>query len=79
MRPHALQIVSTREKDAFTAAVNAAVWRGAVTRLVLSVQSLPDVLVDVDVPGHTPFEVGSVVGLRLPEPAGVLVSTGNAP
>ena len=54
-------------------------WRGAVTRLVLSVQSLPDVLVDVDVPGHTPFEVGSVVGLRLPEPAGVLVSTGNAP
>ena len=79
VRPHALQIVSTREKDAFTATVNAAVWRGAVTRLVLSVQSLPDVLVDVDVPGHTPFEVGSVVGLRLPEPAGVLVSAGSAP
>ena len=79
VRPHALQIVSAREKDAFSATVNAAVWRGAVTRLVLSVQSLPDVLVDVDVPGHTPFEVGSVVGLRLPEPAGVLVSTGSTP
>lgn len=77
VRPHALQIVSTREKDALVATVDAAVWRGAVTRLVLAVQSLPDVLVDVDVPGHTPFEVGSAVGLRLPEPAGVLVSPGN--
>lgn len=79
VRPHSLEVVSTSDKDAFTATVNAAVWRGAVTRLVLSVQSLPDVLVDVDVPGHTPFEVGSVVGLRLPEPAGVLVSAGRAP
>ncbi|MDY6999325.1 MAG: ABC transporter ATP-binding protein [Actinomycetota bacterium] len=78
VRPHALAIVSTREKDALPASVNAAVWRGAVTRLVLSVPSLPDVLVDVDVPGHTPFEVGSVVGLRLPEPAGVLVAAGSA-
>ncbi|MDY6870450.1 MAG: ABC transporter ATP-binding protein [Actinomycetota bacterium] len=77
VRPHALEIVSTREKDALAASVNAAVWRGPVTRLVLSVQSLPDVVVDVDVPGHTPFEVGSVVGLRLPQPAGVLVSPGR--
>ena len=78
VRPHALQVVSAREKDALHASVNAAVWRGAVTRLVLSVESLPDVLVDVDVPGHTPFEVGSAVGLRLPEPAGVLVAAGAA-
>ena len=49
-----------------------------MTRLVLAVESLPDILVDVDVPGHTPFEIGSVVGLRLPEPAGVLVSSGTA-
>lgn len=75
VRPHALQVVSTRERDALPATVNAAVWRGAVTRLVLAVESLPDVLVEVDVPGHTPFENGSTVGLRLPEPAGVLVST----
>ena len=33
--------------------VNAAVWRGATTRLVLSVHGLPDQLVDVDVPGAT--------------------------
>ncbi len=79
VRPHALAVVSTRERDALQASVNAAVWRGAVTRLVLAVESLPDILVDVDVPGHTPFEIGSVVGLRLPEPAGVLVSPGTAP
>ncbi len=78
VRPHALQVVSTRERNALRARVNAAVWRGAVTRVVLAVDALPDVLVDVDVPGHTPFEVGSEVGIRLPEPAGVLVSTGSA-
>ena len=78
VRPHALQVVSPRERDALHATVTAAVWRGAVTRLVLSVESLPDVLVDVDVPGHTPFEIDSVVGVRLPEPAGVLVSPGTA-
>lgn len=77
VRPHALHVVSTRERDALQATVNAAVWRGAVTRLVLAVESLPDVLVDVDVPGHTPFEIGSGIGLRLPEPAGVLVSAGS--
>lgn len=78
VRPHALQVVSARERDALQATVNAAVWRGAVTRLVLTVDSLPDMLVDVDVPGHTPFEIGADVGLRLPQPAGVLVSTPNA-
>ena len=44
VRPHALQIVSTREKDALAATVNAAVWRGTTTRLVLAVESLPDIL-----------------------------------
>ena len=78
VRPHALHVVSTRERNALTATVSAAVWRGAVTRLVLALDSLPDVAVQVDVPGHTPFEHGSVVGLRLPEPAGVLVSPGHS-
>lgn len=78
VRPHAMQVVSTRQRGALQATVTAAVWRGAVTRLVLNVEGLPDMLVDVDVPGHTPFEIGSAVGLLLPEPAGVLVSTGSA-
>jgi 2-aminoethylphosphonate transport system ATP-binding protein len=74
VRPHTLQIVSTRERGALRASVTAAVWRGAVTRLVVRVEGLDDLLVDVDVPGHTPFAIGSVVGLQLPRPAGVLVS-----
>jgi 2-aminoethylphosphonate transport system ATP-binding protein len=73
IRPHALQIVSIGDRNDLRATVNAAVWRGASTRLVLSVSGLPDQLVDVDVPGHTQFDIGSEVGVRLPEPAGVLV------
>ena len=73
IRPHALKIVSTGDRDAVRATVNAAVWRGANTRLVLSVSGLPDQLVDVDVPGHAQFDIGSEVGLHFPDPAGVLV------
>ncbi|WP_099021462.1 ABC transporter ATP-binding protein [Mycolicibacterium palauense] len=77
IRPHALRIVGLGDRDAVRAKVNAAVWRGATTRLVLSVTGLPDRLVDIDVPGHTQVEVGAEVGLRLPEPAGVLVAEGT--
>lgn len=73
IRPHALQIISLGNRDALRATVNAAVWRGATTRLVASVNELPDQLIEVDVPGHAQFEVGSEVGVRIPEPAGVLV------
>jgi 2-aminoethylphosphonate transport system ATP-binding protein len=73
IRPHALQIVPIGDRNALRATVNAAVWRGASTRLVLSVSGLLDQLVDVDVPGHTQFDIGGEVGVRLPEPAGVLV------
>ncbi|OKH82550.1 ABC transporter ATP-binding protein [Mycolicibacterium sp.] len=73
IRPHAVQVVSLGNRDAMRANVNAAVWRGATTRLVVSVNGLPDQLVEVDVPGHAQFEVGSEVGIRIPEPAGVLV------
>ncbi len=79
VRPHAMQVVSTRQRGALRATVTAAVWRGAVTRLVLSVEGLADMLVDVDVPGHTSHEIGAEVGLLLPEPAGVLVSAKSAP
>ncbi|WP_396918627.1 TOBE domain-containing protein, partial [Mycolicibacterium sp.] len=73
IRPHAVQVVSLGNRDAMRANVNATVWRGATTRLVVSVNGLPDQLVEVDVPGHAQFEVGSEVGIRIPEPAGVLV------
>ena len=52
IRPHALQIVSVSNPDALRAKVNAAVWRGSVTRVVLAVNGLPDQLIDVDAPGH---------------------------
>jgi 2-aminoethylphosphonate transport system ATP-binding protein len=73
VRPHAMQIVDTGHPEALAATVNATVWRGATTRVVLAVDGLPDQLVDVDVPGHSTLAVGTAVGVRLPDPAGVLV------
>jgi 2-aminoethylphosphonate transport system ATP-binding protein len=73
IRPHAVKIVGLGDRDALRATVNAAVWRGANTRLVVSVHGLPDQLIDVDVPGATQFDTGTEIGLRFPEPAGVLV------
>ena len=74
-RPHALQLVEPGHPEALRATVNATVWRGATTRVVLAVDGLPDQLVDVDAPGHATLQIGSVVGLRLPNPDGVLVRT----
>lgn len=76
VRPHALQLVEPGHPEALPATVNATVWRGATTRVVLAVDGLPDQLVDVDAPGHATLSIGSVVGLRLPSPAGVLVRIG---
>ena len=77
IRPHAIKVVSLGDRDAVRATVKSAVWRGATTRLVLSVSGIADQLIDVDVPGNvgpgTQFEVDSEVGVRFPEPAGVLV------
>jgi 2-aminoethylphosphonate transport system ATP-binding protein len=73
IRPHAIKVVGLGDRDALRATVNAAVWRSAHTRLVLSVLGLPDQLIDVDVPGATTFDLGAEIGLRFPEPAGVLV------
>lgn len=81
IRPHAIRVVSLGDRDALRATVKAAVWRGATTRLVLSVSGLADQLIDVDVPGNvgpgTQFELGSEVGVRFPEPAGVLVQAAS--
>jgi 2-aminoethylphosphonate transport system ATP-binding protein len=74
IRPHAMQLVSLGDRDALRANVKAAVWRGATTRLVLAVNGLPDQLIDMDVPGNAHFEINSEVGVRFPEPAGVLVA-----
>ena len=68
-----MKIVSLGDRDALRATVTAAVWRGATTRLVLSVGGLPDQLIDIDVPGNAQIDIGTEVGVRLPEPAGVLV------
>lgn len=73
IRPHAVRVVGLGDRDALRATVSAAVWRGASTRLVLSVHGLPDQRLDVDVPGTTTFDIGAEIGLRFPEPAGVLV------
>jgi 2-aminoethylphosphonate transport system ATP-binding protein len=73
IRPHALQLVSLGNRDAMRAEIKSAVWRGATTRLVVAVNGIPDCPVELDVPGHAQFEVGSEVGVRIPEPAGVLV------
>jgi 2-aminoethylphosphonate transport system ATP-binding protein len=73
VRPHAMRIVSLGDRDALRATVNAAVWRGATTRLVVAAGGLPDQLIDIDVPGNAQIAIGSEVGVRLPEPAGVLV------
>lgn len=73
VRPHTLRIVASTERDALRATVNAAVWRGATTRLVLALEGLPDQLIEVDTPGHVQVDIGGEVGVRFAEPAGVLV------
>jgi 2-aminoethylphosphonate transport system ATP-binding protein len=73
IRPHAMRIVSLGERDALRATVVSSGWRGATTRLGLSMGGLSDQLIDIDVPGNVQVAIGSEVGVRLPEPAGVLV------
>ncbi|MFG2445375.1 ABC transporter ATP-binding protein [Nocardia fluminea] len=72
VRPHTITLGKPGERDALRATVLTAVWRGASTRVELSVDGLPgDIAADVS--GHFTTEVGSVVGVRLPDPAGVLI------
>ncbi|WP_328656010.1 ABC transporter ATP-binding protein [Nocardia salmonicida] len=72
VRPHTITLGKPGERDTLRATVLTAVWRGASTRVELSVDGLPgDIAADVS--GHFTTEVGSVVGVRLPDPAGVLI------
>ncbi|MGW6424657.1 ABC transporter ATP-binding protein [Nocardia sp. NPDC055053] len=72
IRPHTITVGKTGDRDALRATVLTSVWRGASTRVELAVDGLPGELA-ADVPGHFTTEVGAVVGVRLPDPAGVLI------
>lgn len=72
IRPHTVRIAATSERDARRATVLSAVWRGASTRVKLTVDGLPGELT-ADVAGHLETEAGAVVGVMLPDPAGVLI------
>ena len=76
VRPHALRVTTSAVgPDVLPARVTGAQWRGPATRLTLAVDALPDVLVEVDQPGHNEHGLGDRVGLHLPERSGVLVPT----
>ncbi|MFC4374774.1 ABC transporter ATP-binding protein [Nocardia halotolerans] len=80
IRPHTLTIGTPSDREALRATVRSVVWRGASTRVELDVEGLPGELA-ADVPGHFTATAGSVVGVRMPDPAGVLIpnSIGNGP
>ncbi|MFE3546647.1 ABC transporter ATP-binding protein [Nocardia sp. NPDC059177] len=72
VRPHTITLGRSGERDTLRATVLTSVWRGASTRLELAVDGLPDDLA-AEVTGHFTAEPGTVVGVRLPDPAGVLI------
>ncbi|ONM49790.1 ABC transporter ATP-binding protein [Nocardia donostiensis] len=72
VRPHTITVGAPSGRDVLRATVVATVWRGATTRLDLAVDGLPGQLA-VDVPGHHDAAAGAVVGVRFPDPAGVLI------
>ncbi|WP_068064481.1 ABC transporter ATP-binding protein [Nocardia xishanensis] len=72
IRPHTVTITTTIERNIVRGRVITSVWGGASTRLEVDVDGLPEPL-DVDVPGHATVAPGSVIGVRFPDPAGVLV------
>ncbi|WP_067698930.1 ABC transporter ATP-binding protein [Nocardia jejuensis] len=72
VRPHTVQIAALTERDVLRGTVVSTVWKGATTRVQLTVQGLP-VEVTADVPGHSELTVDDTVGVRFPDPAGVLI------
>lgn len=73
IRPHALRLVSLGDRDALRANVRSSTWTGATTRVELALTSMTDQHVTVDVPGRAHLGIGSEVGVRIPEPAGVVL------
>lgn len=72
IRPHTVTLGKPGDHEALRATVLNAVWRGASTRVELAVDGLPENLA-AEVPGHFTGESGAIVGVRLPDPAGVLI------
>ncbi|MFQ6395267.1 ABC transporter ATP-binding protein [Nocardia sp. KC 131] len=72
IRPHTVRIGATSERDAVRGTIVSSVWRGASTRLYLTVDRITD-QVSVDVSGRFDAEVGAVVGVLFADPAGVLI------
>ncbi|GAB2671078.1 ABC transporter ATP-binding protein [Gordonia jinhuaensis] len=77
VRPHDVVVTDLGATGSTRAVVRSAVWRGPVTRLSLAIDGLPDQLLEADVPGRSDHRVDAVVGVRLPENAGVLVDAGD--
>lgn len=75
IRPHTVQVSSVGGHGVIRARVAAHVWRGASTRLSLAIDGLADQLIDADVPGRVDYSPDSVVGVRFPANAGVLVAS----
>ncbi|WP_051179026.1 ABC transporter ATP-binding protein [Nocardia concava] len=75
VRPHTVQVVPLTDRDALRATVITSVWKGASTRLHLEVAGIPAELA-VDVLGHTEITPGDHIGIRFPDPAGVLIPPG---
>ncbi|MFE2998518.1 ABC transporter ATP-binding protein [Nocardia sp. NPDC059246] len=75
VRPHTVRIVPLTERDALRATVITSVWKGASTRLHLEVAGIPAELT-ADVLGHTEIVPGDHIGVRFPDPAGVLIPPG---
>ncbi|MGW4365020.1 ABC transporter ATP-binding protein [Nocardia takedensis] len=74
VRPHTVAVCGPAEREALRGEVLEKVWRGASTRLRVSVDGL-DQPIDVEVTGRADSAPGAVVGLRFPDPAGVLIPT----
>lgn len=72
VRPHTVRLIGPGERGALRATVLSAVWRGASTRVRMSVDELSGELT-ADVPGQLETQPGAVVGVGLPDPAGVLI------
>ncbi|MFE3258818.1 ABC transporter ATP-binding protein [Nocardia sp. NPDC059091] len=75
VRPHTVRIVPLTERDALRATVITSVWKGASTRLHLDVAGISAELT-ADVLGHTEIAPGDHIGVRFPDPAGVLIPPG---
>ncbi|GAA1481374.1 ABC transporter ATP-binding protein [Gordonia sinesedis] len=75
IRPHTLEVTPAHVPGTVRARVAGSVWRGPSTRLTLAVDQMPDRLIEADVPGRADHPVNSIVGLRFPDPVGVLVES----